>query len=314
VKVVCLAGGVGGARLASGLATVLLPHELTVVVNTGDDFVHLGLHISPDIDTVTYTLAGLANPETGWGLAGETFSCLEALSRLGGPDWFRLGDRDLATHLQRTALLDQGLTLTQVTADICVAFGVQARVLPMTDDAFATRVVTDEGELDFQDYFVRRRCEPKIAGIVFAGLETARPSPEVIEAIEACDAVVFAPSNPFVSIEPILSLPDIREAIARKPALAVSPIVGGQTIKGPAAKMMQELGREVSPAGVASRYKGLVRGFVMDEVDVALLPSVEALGFEVTPAQSVMRSDDDRAALARICLDAISRLRPVSPS
>jgi LPPG:FO 2-phospho-L-lactate transferase len=314
VKVVCLAGGVGGARLASGLATVLLPHELTVVVNTGDDFVHLGLHISPDIDTVIYTLAGLANPETGWGLAGETFSCLEALSRLGGPDWFRLGDRDLATHLQRTALLDQGLTFTQVTADICEAFGVQARVLPMTDDAFATRVVTDEGELDFQDYFVRRRCEPKIAGIVFAGLETARPSPEVIEAIEACDAVVFAPSNPFVSIEPILSLPDIREAIARKPALAVSPIVGGQTIKGPAAKMMQELGREVSPAGVASRYKGLVRGFVMDEVDVALLPSVEALGFEVTPAQSVMRSDDDRAALARICLDAISRLRPVSPS
>jgi LPPG:FO 2-phospho-L-lactate transferase len=312
MKVVCLAGGVGGAKLALGLARVLPPEDLTVVVNTGDDFTHLGLRISPDLDTVTYTLAGLANPETGWGLAGDTFATLGALEKLDAPSWFRLGDRDIATHLLRTQLLAQGLRLTEVTARICVALGVALRVLPMTDDPFATRVITDEGELDFQDYFVRRRCEPRVVHIVFAGSETAKASPEVLAALEAAEGVIFAPSNPFVSIEPILALPGVRERIERKPALAVSPIVGGQALKGPAAKMLSEMGLDVSPAGVAARYIGLVGGFVMDEVDASLAATVGALGLRVHVAQTVMRSDADRESLARECLALLETLRPVA--
>ncbi len=309
MKIVCLAGGVGGAKLAFGLARVLPPEELAVIVNTGDDFTHLGLRISPDLDTVTYTLAGLANPDTGWGLAGDTFATLDALDRLGAPSWFRLGDRDIATHLLRTQLLTRGLSLTEVTARICTALGVAPTVLPMTDDPFATRVVTDEGELDFQDYFVRRRCEPRVLRIVFAGGETASASLDVLQALDAADGIVFAPSNPFVSVETILSLPGVRERIASKPALAVSPIVGGRAIKGPAAKMLSELGLDVSPAGVAARYAGLIAGFVMDEVDAALASSVEALGLSVRVAQTIMRSDADRESLARDCLTFLETLR-----
>ena len=329
MKIVCIAGGVGGAKLAFGLSRVLPPQDLTVVVNIGDDFTHLGLRICPDLDTVTYTLAGLDNRETGWGVAGDTFEALEALQRLNGPAWFRLGDRDLATHLLRTSLLASGLRLTEATARICRALGVGPAVLPATDDPVPTRVVTDAGELDFQDYFVRRRCEPRVSRIFFAHIEAAHASPEAVAALQVADGVVFAPSNPFVSVEPVLALPvtsnrqhatdskvdaggtaleTVRDLIARKPAVAVSPIVGGEAIKGPAAKMMLELGLDVSPAGIAQRYAGIVRGFVMDEVDAALSESVAATGLEVRTAQSVMRTDADRESLGRECLDLLSQL------
>jgi LPPG:FO 2-phospho-L-lactate transferase len=308
VKVVVLAGGVGGARLAFGFYHELPSEDLSVVVNTGDDFEHLGLHISPDLDTVTYTLAGLANRETGWGVAGDTFEALGALERAGGPAWFRLGDRDLATHLQRTALLSQGLRLTEATAQIREALGVTAPVLPMTDDAVATKVVTAAGEIDFQDYFVRRRCEPVVRAIRFDGVEMARPAAEAVAALREADAIVIAPSNPFVSVEPILALAGVRELVASKPAVAVSPIVGGQAIKGPAAKMMRELGLDVSPAGVAGRYAGVVKGFVMDRLDESLAAAVSAMGLEVAVTQTVMRTDADRASLARDCTDLLRRL------
>ena len=307
MKFVCLAGGVGGAKLAFGLMRVLPPQDLTIVVNTGDDFTHLGLRICPDLDTVTYTLAGLDNRDTGWGLAGDTFAVLDSVAKLEGPAWFRLGDRDIATHLTRTALLRQGNRLTEVTAHLTRAMGVGPTVLPMTDDPFATHVITDEGDLEFQDYFVRRRCEPRVQRIVFAGSDTARPTPEVLTALDAANAIIFAPSNPFVSIEPILALPGLRERIAATPAVAVSPIVGGQAIKGPAAKMLLELGLDVSPAGVAARYRGLITGFVMDEIDAALVPAVETLGLQVRTAQSIMRTDVERESLARACLDFVSK-------
>jgi len=308
MKIVVLAGGVGGARLASGFHLTQLPADLSVVVNTGDDFEHLGLHISPDLDTVMYTLAGLANRETGWGVAGDGFEALTALERLGGPSWFRIGDRDLATHLQRTTLLSQGLRLTDVTARLSEALGLAARVLPMTDDPVATKVATDDGELDFQDYFVRRRCEPVVRSIRFEGIDVAQPSAEALATLRAADGIVIAPSNPFVSVEPILALPGVRELVASKPALAVSPIVGGQAIKGPAAKMLGELGLEVSPLAVAGRYTGLIDGFVMDQQDASLADTVRALGLEVVVAQTVMRTDADRAALARDCIDLLTRL------
>ncbi len=308
MKIVVLAGGVGGARLTSGFYQLLPPGDLSVIVNTGDDFEHLGLKISPDIDTVTYTLAGLANPETGWGLEGDTFEAMAALERLGGPSWFRLGDRDIATHLQRTALLSQGLRLTEATSRICEVLGVTARVLPMTDHPVATKVITTEGELDFQDYFVRRRGEPAVREIRFDGLPKARPSAEVVTALNEADAVVIAPSNPFVSVEPILALPGLRQAVASKPAVAVSPIVGGQAIKGPAAKMLAELGLEVSPLGVANRYAGVIEGFVIDRQDAELTNGVGALGLEVVVTQTIMRSDADRASLASDCIELLTRL------
>jgi LPPG:FO 2-phospho-L-lactate transferase len=308
VKVVVLAGGVGGARLASGFYRTLPPDDLSIVVNTGDDFEHLGLQISPDLDTVTYTLAGLANRENGWGVGGDTFEAMAALERLGGPTWFRLGDRDLAMHLQRTALLSEGLRLTEVTSRLCEALGVTARVLPMTDDPVATKVITTEGELDFQDYFVRRRCEPVVREIRFEGLETARASAEVVATLGAADGIVVAPSNPFVSVEPILALAGVRDIVASKPAVAVSPIIGGQAIKGPAAKMLGELGLDVSALGVAGRYAGLVDGFVMDEEDESLADGVRGLGLEVAVTQTIMRSDADRASLAGDCIELLRRL------
>jgi LPPG:FO 2-phospho-L-lactate transferase len=292
------------------MQAALSPTELTVVVNTGDDFEHIGLRICPDLDTVTYTLAGLANRETGWGLAGDTFETLAALERLGGPSWFRLGDRDLATHLQRRALLTQGLRLTEVTGRLCESLGVRARVLPMTDDEVATKVLTAEGELDFQDYFVRRRCEPVVRSIRFAGVESAKPAPEVTAALAAADGIVIAPSNPFVSVEPILALPGLREMLQSKPVVAVSPIVGGQAIKGPAAKMLGELGLDVSALGVARRYAGLAGGFVMDRQDAPLAAAVSALGFETLVEQTIMRSDAEREALAKACLSLLGRVEP----
>jgi LPPG:FO 2-phospho-L-lactate transferase len=308
VKIVVLAGGVGGARLAAGFYRTLAPDDLSIIVNTGDDFEHLGLRISPDLDTVMYTLAGLANRETGWGIAGDSFEAMGALERLGGPAWFRLGDRDLATHLHRTTLLSQGLRLTEVTARLCSALGITVPILPMTDNAVATKVVTADGELDFQDYFVRRRCEPVVRKIRFQGVESGAASAEVIAALREADGIVIAPSNPFVSVEPILALGGVRELVASKPAIAVSPIVGGQAIKGPAAKMLAELGLDVSPEGVAQRYKGVIKGFVMDQQDEALVNDMRNLGLDVVVTQTIMRSDEDRASLACDCMELLRRL------
>jgi len=305
-SVVALAGGVGGAKLAHGLAQVLAPEQLTVVVNTGDDFEHLGFHISPDLDTVMYTLAGLANPETGWGLAGETWNFLEALGRLNGQTWFRLVDRDLATHVERSRRLWAGETLTEVTRALCAALGVRVTVLPMTDDALQTMVQTDEGELEFQEYFVHQQCRPRVSGFRFDGLDSAAPTDAVIEALEAAEAIIFCPSNPFVSLDPILALPGVRERVRQKNAVAVTPIVGGQALKGPAAKMLAELNLNVSPVTVAQHSAGLLRGFVLDSVDAALAPDLEALGLQVLVTDTIMRTESDRARLAQAVLNFVA--------
>ncbi len=309
MNIVALAGGVGGAKLAHGLAQILTPAELTLVVNTGDDFEHLGLHIAPDLDTVMYTLAGLANPETGWGQRHETWSFMDALERLGGPTWFRLGDRDLATHVERTRRLRAGQSLTHVTAALGAALGVRHPILPMSDHAVRTWVDTEEGELEFQEYFVHRRCRPRVRAVRFAGLEAAAPAPAVLEALDAADLVVFCPSNPFLSLDPILSLPGLRERVRARPVVAVSPIVGGQAIKGPAAKLLSELGLDVSATAVAGHYRDLLTGFVLDTVDAGLAADVEALGPATRVTDTVMRSDDDRARLAEATLDFARSLR-----
>ena len=303
MNIVALAGGVGGAKLAHGLAQVLEPHQLTVIVNTGDDFEHLGLHVSPDLDTVMYTLAELANPETGWGLAGESWNFLAALNRLGGETWFRLGDRDLATHVERSRRLWAGESLTQVTASLCSALGIGPRLLPMTDDIVSTIVQTDEGELEFQEYFVHRRCQPRVRGFRFNGLDHAFPTESVLAALDSADAIIFCPSNPFVSLDPILHLPGVRERVESKRAIAVSPIVGGQALKGPAAKMFAELGWEPSAPAVAAHYSGLLRGFVMDNVDAGLKETVESETVKILVTNTIMPTHADRAQLAREVID-----------
>ncbi len=299
MRVVALAGGVGGAKLVGGLAQVLSPECLTVVVNTGDDFEHFGLAICPDLDTVCYTLADLANPETGWGRADETFHALENVRRLGGPDWFRLGDRDLGTHLERTRRLQEGDSLSRITRDFCRAWGVDVTVLPMSDRPVRTIVETDEGALPFQEYFVHRRCEPRVRGFRFQGAETAIPAPGVIESLHQADAVVFAPSNPWVSIAPILAVPGVRAAMQGKPVVAVSPIVGGKALKGPAAKMFAELGIQPSARAVAEQYVGLVNAFVLDRVDADQEPAIRAMGMRTLVTDTVMRQRADRTRLAR---------------
>ncbi|HUH84093.1 MAG TPA: 2-phospho-L-lactate transferase [Stellaceae bacterium] len=303
--IVALAGGVGGAKLADGLAA-LLGKGLTVIVNTADDFEHLGLPISPDLDTVMYTLAGIANTETGWGVAGETWSFLDQVVRLGAPSWFRLGDRDLATHVLRAAALRSGQGLTAVTAELCRRLGIIARVLPMSDDPVRTIVHSAEGDLPFQEYFVGRKCEVPVTGFAFAGIEHARPTDAVRDALQAkeLEAILICPSNPFVSIDPILSLPGLRSLLAGVgvPVIAVSPIIAGAAVKGPAAKMMRELGLDVSPLTVASHYRGLVTGFVMDAADAAFSSAVEALGMTVHLADILMRDALDRRRLAEQCL------------
>jgi LPPG:FO 2-phospho-L-lactate transferase len=297
MKIVALSGGVGGARFLDGLARALAPGELTAVVNTGDDFVHLGLHIAPDLDTVMYTLAGLAHEERGWGLAEESFANLAMVQRYGGPDWFALGDRDLATHLVRTEALRAGTSLSAITARLCAALGVSARVLPMADAPRGTLIDTvDEGTLPFQEWFVRRRAGPAVRAVRFVG--TRSPAPEVLPAIASCDAVLIGPSNPYVSIDPILSLDGVREAIARRPVVAVSPIVGGQAVKGPLASMIVDLARETASAGAVIRhYGGLVRGVVVERGDEATTAGLPTLG-----TSTVMRSRDDRLRLAREAL------------
>ena len=311
--ILALAGGVGGAKLARGLADALDPGRLTVAVNTGDDFEHMGLPISPDLDTVMYTLAGRANPDTGWGVAGETWSFMEAVGDLGGETWFRLGDRDLATHVLRRRMLDRGATLSEATDALAGALGVRHRIVPMSDRAVRTVVETDEGTLPFQDYFVRRRCEPRVSTFRFEGIETAAPSPGLAAALADPDleAAVICPSNPYVSVAPIMGIPAVAEFIdAREvPVVAVSPIVGGQAIKGPAAKMMAELGAETSALGIAGHYGGRIDGLVIDEVDAALAPDIEALGTAAHVVPTVMRSEKDSRMLARETLAFAAGLR-----
>ena len=303
MKVVALAGGVGGAKLAHGLAQVLAPEALTIAVNTGDDFEHLGFHISPDLDTVMYTLAGLADRERGWGLAEETWNFMAALERLGGPAWFRLGDRDLATHVERTERLRQGESLGEVTRRLFSVFGVKALVVPMSDEPVRTLVQTDAGALEFQHYFVREQCRPRVRALEYRGAERARPSPPLLAALREAAGVIVCPSNPYLSVAPILAMPGVKEALrAARPVVAVSPIVGGQALKGPAAKIMRELGVEPSALEVARYYRGIVDALVIDRADAALAPAIEALGMRTLVTDSVMRSDADRARLARDCL------------
>lgn len=310
MKVVALAGGVGGAKLADGLAQSLPPEDLTVIVNTGDDFEHFGLNISPDLDTVCYTLAGLANPETGWGRVGETQQALKSVELLGGPTWFWLGDRDLGTHLERTRRLKSGSALSAVTAGFCRAWGVLVHVLPMSDQPVRTMVDTDEGELAFQQYFVARACEPKVQGFRFAGIEHALPAPGVLDALSSAEVIIICPSNPWVSIAPILGLSGVRAAMAGKRVLAVSPIIGGKAVKGPAAKMFAELNIEPSAFAVAQYYGELLRGFVFDEVDASQETAIRGLGIMPLATATLMQDRSGRARLAAKVLEFGSASSP----
>jgi LPPG:FO 2-phospho-L-lactate transferase len=301
LKVVTLAGGVGGSKMVNGLAQILPAENLFIIANTGDDFEHLGLSISPDLDTIMYTLAGINNLKTGWGRVDETWHTMEALQDLDGPTWFSLGDKDLATNLLRTQWLRQGQPLSWVTAQLCQSFGVDQTLLPMTDNAVRTVVHTDQGKLAFQDYFVRLRCEPKVRELVYKGAGTAKINPEIVTAIHAADLIVITPSNPLLSIDPILALPGITEIIstATAPRIAVSPIIGGAAVKGPAAKIMAELGMEVSPYGVAAHLEPILTGFVFDAVDQNYQPRLEGLGLDTLCTDTLMRSLQDQARLAR---------------
>jgi len=307
--VVALCGGVGGAKLAQGFSMALQPEDLSIIVNTGDDFQHLGLHIAPDLDSVMYALAELSDPVRGWGRRDETWTFMQALKALGGENWFQLGDGDLATHVERSWRLARGATLSEVTAHLCRALGIAPRVLPMSDDAVRTRVRTAEGWLDFQEYFVHQQCRPAVREFVFAGAESARTQPDALAALERRDlrAIVICPSNPFVSVEPILAVPGIHAAIRQSdaPVVAVTPIIGGKAIKGPAAKMLAELGLEVSGAAVARRYAGIIDGFVIDETDPVPEPQPGVTFFS---AATLMNSADDRLRLAQAVLQAADAL------
>ena len=310
MRVVALAGGVGGAKLAAGLEAVLPPGDLSVIVNTADDFDLWGLHICPDLDTVMYTLAGLANPETGWGVREESFDALSMISAYGEDAWFRLGDRDLATHVLRTERLRAGKSLTEVTAGLAGALGARSALLPMCDEPVATAVKTPEGSLEFQDYFVRRGQRDEVLGVDLRGIDEACMTEGVRGAIAAADAIVLCPSNPVVSVGPILAVPGMREALltSSAPKVAVSPLVGGKALKGPADEMMRTLGHEVSSLGVARMYEELLTGFVIDRSDAEEGPGIEALGMRVLATDAVMHDEDDRGRLGREVLDLCSDL------
>jgi len=298
-KVVALAGGVGGAKLALGLQLALSPGNLTVIVNTGDDFEHFGLSISPDVDTVCYTLAGKSDSEHGWGLQNESWQVLSALESLSAPTWFQLGDWDLATHMERTRLLKAGWSLSQITEHFCRLWGVPSHVLPMSDQPFRTLIRTQAGELlAFQEYFVRERCEPEVAEIVFEHTEDIHSAPQVLPAIEAADLVVICPSNPWVSVDPILALPGIVPALKKKPVIAVSPIIQGKAVKGPAAKMARELGLEASSAVVLGHYTDFVNGFIYDQLDGDIFTSDAYPGIIKKATNTIMKNDEDKLRLA----------------
>lgn len=301
MKVTALAGGVGGAKLADGLARALLADDrLDVIVNTGDDFVHYGLKICPDLDTVCYTLAGISNPQTGWGIDGDERNALEMIRALGGEDWFSLGDKDLGTHLERTKRLNCGETLSKVTGDFCKAWNIGARIYPMSDDVVSTYVDTiDYGVLSFQEYFVKYRCMPAVRTFEFRGSASAQPAPGVIESLNNADVIVICPSNPWVSIDPIFSIKEIFDVVRGHPCvIAVSPIVGGKTIKGPAAKMFTELGIEASAINVAAHYKGVINYLVIDTTDAEEATAIEKLGIIPYVTNTIMLSVADRQRLA----------------
>jgi LPPG:FO 2-phospho-L-lactate transferase len=306
LKIVALAGGVGGAKLADGLAQVLHPDQLTVIVNTADDFTHLGLRISPDLDTVCYTLAGLANPGMGWGRMNETWNTFTQLKLMGMPDWFQLGDSDIATHIFRTIRYSDGWTLSQITREFCRIWGIMVHVLPMSDQDIRTLVHTDEGILEFQDYFVHRKCLPVVKGFNFNGIDDSLPALGVLDALGAADAVVICPSNPWVSIDPILSIPNIRPALEERMVIAVSPIIGKQTIKGPAAKMFSELGIEPSAFAVAQHYGSIIDSLVVDNSDSFLEERINALGTKTYLTDIIMNDRSDRKRLATEIIEYIN--------
>jgi LPPG:FO 2-phospho-L-lactate transferase len=305
--IVVLAGGIGAARFLQGLVQVVPPADVTVVVNTADDLELHGLHVSPDLDSVLYHLAGLADEARGWGVRDETFHALALLARYGAETWFQLGDRDLATHVQRTLLLRQGLPLSEATDQMRRALGVDCRLLPMTDDPVETEVQTPDGWLPFQVYFVQRQCADTVLGVRFRGAAVAAPGPGVLDAIAAADGVILAPSNPIVSLGPLLAVPGVQAALrdTAAPVAAISPIVGGAAIKGPADRMLRDLGHEVSAVGVAAHYGDLLDAFVLDTVDAALAPRVAALGPRPLVTNTIMRGPAEKAALARATLSAL---------
>lgn len=301
MDIAALAGGIGASKLLFGLHRVMDPRELTVVVNTGDDITLHGLAISPDLDIVTYTLAELVNPDTGWGFRDETFRALDQLSVYGHSQWFHLGDRDLATHLHRTEMLRGGARLSEVAESIRKALGVQAKILPMSDQPAPTMMETDQGRIHFQEYLVQRRAEPQLRSISFDGIEQARPAPGVLEAIEHASCLVICPSNPLISVGPILAVPGVRDALRRRRAdvIAVCPIVGGKSLKGPSDRMMAQLGYDVSPLGVARMYQDVCGTMVIDPVDSSYGPGIESLGFELITHPTIMRTVEVKELLAR---------------
>lgn len=307
-----LSGGVGGAKLALGLIQICASEDLTIVTNTCDDFTHLGLHIAPDLDTVMYALAGVANTKTGWGRAGETWNFIESLKELGGEGWFQLGDKDMAVHIERTYRLNKGESLSAVTQTLSRALGINHAIVPMSDDRVQTMVMTEQGELSFQHYFVRDRCAPKISGIRFDGINEARPSPDFVAALSNPElaGVILCPSNPFVSIDPILQIPGVRDMLDKLtvPIVAISPIVKGLAIKGPAAKMLQELGKESSVYSIARHYEGLVDGLIIDTQDSDICANIEAMGMKVKVTNTIMKTLDDRRALAATALQFIEEM------
>ena len=315
--ITALAGGVGAARLLRGLVRVVAPTDITAVVNTGDDTELHGLHISPDLDTVTYTLAGLNDDERGWGLAGETWSVMDSLDRLGGETWFALGDHDLATHLYRTQRLSEGATLSEATSEITAALGVSVRLLPMSDDPVRTRLTLVDGpEVSFQEYFVGRRHAVAVESVRFAGAEAAVPAPGVLAAIADAEVVVVCPSNPIVSIGPVLAVPGVADALAarRRDVVAVSPIIAGVALKGPADRLLRELGHEPSVVGVARLYANFVGTLFVDHADSASADAVEACGVRCVVAPTVMHTPDHAAALATLLVEAGRPLDPAPSS
>ncbi len=300
--VVALAGGIGAARFLDGLARVLPPERIFVIGNTADDADIHGLHISPDLDTVMYTLAGLSDPKRGWGLRGDSFRCLEALGRLGADTWFQLGDRDLATHVYRTERLRQGAKLSEIIAEATAAFGVRSRIFPMSDDRVRTRICTPAGELEFQTYFVKRRARDRVISLRFDGASEAKPAPGVVESLANAGFIILCPSNPFISIGPILAVPGIREAIQRRRdrVIAISPIVGGRALKGPAAHMMKSMHMHSAAAEVARMYADVAGSFVLDELDRSQAAQVEKMGIRPIVTNTVMRGLRERKSLARV--------------
>jgi LPPG:FO 2-phospho-L-lactate transferase len=308
MKLVALAGGVGGAKLVQGLAQILNAEDLTIIVNTGDDFEHLGLYICPDLDTICYTLAGLADPSTGWGRANESWQAITNIGKLGGPDWFRMGDQDIATDLERTRRMREGQSLSQVTRDFCRTWGIQHAVLPMSDQPVRTIVETDSGDLAFQEYFVHRSCEPRVKGFHFDGIQSAKLAPGIAEALAGADAVVICPSNPWVSIGPMLKIDLLQSTLHAKKVLAVSPIIGGQSIKGPAAKMYAEMGIKPSALAVAQHYRELITGFILDHRDAQLDFEIRNLGLRTSVTNTLMNNLEDRRRLAQDVLNFAATL------